>query len=719
MNIKVQCSCQTKFSFEVEPIEGRMPATIFCPTCGADATALANQVIQQNSSSATAAVATPKLGIRLQVAHQPAAPTPVADAGDAVAPAIEMCHRHPRNAATEHCVVCKKPICPECMQSFGFLCSINCRYRADQESIKVPVYKFQRNVVEKGETRKTVAIAAGVALVLLGIAVGWFWYISVGLKPRPFYSLKIPADRKGVYAKFLGPDQILLLKKNQVSLHSIKSKHDAWSTALADPKPDPEAKPASTKKTENGAAALEENLDFSAFEDYSSLKAPPFFNGDDLWVCMSHGTICVDLKTGSIKHTIPFQGRLTAFTPGDSTLLIVSEKVPTKKLVTQINLSSGEVKTAEVASSLREKVTDSKDLPSDVLPTASLLLKYEIEGQEKGHPSIYKWSSEFFPAGQNLVEMQVQLIEAKVTTVQTMKTPGPSNLNSDTRASTSARAVLEEISNEMKRNSGGGFKRVDQSRYAVTLRRTMEAGAADWTNEVVSLPAFFPQKTVDVLVAGKSLFLFDKQNKKIAESQLTYPIDDGFTSGYRSAGASPCVEANNVLYFFDKGVLTAMELPSGTVRWRLTSVGISGIQFDEKGMLYVSTTTAAPEDIQYSEQIKVADAIRPIILKVDPKLGKTLWKSQQNGSGCFLTGKFVYMTDAARSGAAMINAVEDAFGSTARGESSFQLYRINPSNGKKMWSFTKAGMPSNIDFSHNRILLHYSDEIQIMKFISF
>ena len=55
-----------------------------------------------------------------------------------------------------------------------------------------------------------------------------------------------------------------------------------------------------------------------------------------------------------------------------------------------------------------------------------------------------------------------------------------------------------------------------------------------------------------------------------------------------------------------------------------------------KGMLYVSTTTGSPEDIQYSEQIKMGDAAAPIILKVDPKSGKTLWKCDKSGSGCFL-----------------------------------------------------------------------------------
>jgi hypothetical protein len=694
-----------------------MPAEIFCPKCGADGTEYANQMIQQSSAGENAVVAAPtmqKPRIQLHVAKPVSAAIP-SESADGM-PAVERCHRHPRNAAVEHCVVCKKPICPECMQSFGFLCSVACRYRADQEKIRVPVYKLQKNAVEKTALRKHIAITASVLLVLFALIGAWFWYIMVGNKPRPFYSLKV-SDASGTYAKFLGPNQILLLSRKHAALHDIKSKKDVWSTAIDDPLPASDAKPASARGVAKRPNALDDD-DSEDFSDYSSARPEPFFHGDDLWLCLSHNVVGINLKTGAVKQTTPFKGRLSAFTPSESSLLVVSEKEPTKKIVTQINLGSGEIKTEEVASSLREKVSGPRDLPSNVLPTAALLLKRELDAEEKRTPSIYKFSSEFFPAGQNLVEMQVKLVEAKQESVQTMKAAGPSNLNQDTRASTSARSVAEEIFNEMKRNDTGGYKLVDNSRYAVLLRRTMENDAKDWSGEVNGLPVFFPQKTVDVLVAGKSLFLFDKQNKKIAEAQLAFPIDDTFTSGFGNGDRAPCVEANGALYFFDKGGLTTFSLSDGAVRWRLPSVGISEIQFDEKGMLYVSTTTGAPEDIQYSEQIKMNDAPAPIILKVDPKMGKTLWKCDQSGGGLFLTGKYVYITDVARGGFSMVHAVEQAFG-TAQAPGSFRILRINPSNGKKIWAFNKKGAPEDIDFSANRILLHYGTEIQVMKYLSF
>jgi uncharacterized protein YxjI len=62
MEIKVQCGCGTKYKFDVEPVNGRMPAPVSCPSCGANGTTDANQQMAQVLSSqpyATASSASP------------------------------------------------------------------------------------------------------------------------------------------------------------------------------------------------------------------------------------------------------------------------------------------------------------------------------------------------------------------------------------------------------------------------------------------------------------------------------------------------------------------------------------------------------------------------------------------------------------------------------------------------------------------------------------
>lgn len=49
--VKVLCGCGQKYSFEVEPVNGRMPSAIACPVCGADGTAAANQILAQTLAS--------------------------------------------------------------------------------------------------------------------------------------------------------------------------------------------------------------------------------------------------------------------------------------------------------------------------------------------------------------------------------------------------------------------------------------------------------------------------------------------------------------------------------------------------------------------------------------------------------------------------------------------------------------------------------------------
>jgi len=47
MDVKVVCGCGQKYVFDVEPVNGRMPIKVACPSCGADGTEAANNVLAQ------------------------------------------------------------------------------------------------------------------------------------------------------------------------------------------------------------------------------------------------------------------------------------------------------------------------------------------------------------------------------------------------------------------------------------------------------------------------------------------------------------------------------------------------------------------------------------------------------------------------------------------------------------------------------------------------
>jgi outer membrane protein assembly factor BamB len=235
----------------------------------------------------------------------------------------------------------------------------------------------------------------------------------------------------------------------------------------------------------------------------------------------------------------------------------------------------------------------------------------------------------------------------------------------------------------------------------------------------VGAPIFFPLRSVDLLTAGQSLTVFDKENKKLFDANLAYPIGDQFDPEHWDRLSAPAVEGNGALYFFDKGVLTAFSLPSGGVRWRLTSVGINRIQLDGRGALYVDSTTASPEDIQYSDQIKFQQAA-PVLLKIDPSSGHILWKAADCGRECFLSGPFLYAAIAEQGGIAMANGLAEAL-NAPRPDSPvfFHIYRLDPDDGKVLWRFFREDAPAELSFRQNRFLVRFGNDLEVWKFLSF
>jgi outer membrane protein assembly factor BamB len=179
-----------------------------------------------------------------------------------------------------------------------------------------------------------------------------------------------------------------------------------------------------------------------------------------------------------------------------------------------------------------------------------------------------------------------------------------------------------------------------------------------------------------------------------------------------ASAAAPCIERGDTVYFFDQGVLTAFDAKSGAARWRMPSVGISKIQFDDTGSLYVTTTSASPESIQYSEQVNLADKVEPIILKVDPSNGKVLWRVEKLGDECYLAGKYVYFTKT-RAPSGLIALTSHTIAAT-----NFRLYRFNPRNGKQVWEYYREGNPSSLDFHDNAILFQFPDRVEVLKFLA-
>jgi hypothetical protein len=89
--VKIECGCGQKYSFDVEPVNGRMESTIACPSCGTDGTGTANEIIARNLATQPAQPAVLQVsGARLAPAPPPipsAAPARPMAAPARIAPA--------------------------------------------------------------------------------------------------------------------------------------------------------------------------------------------------------------------------------------------------------------------------------------------------------------------------------------------------------------------------------------------------------------------------------------------------------------------------------------------------------------------------------------------------------------------------------------------------------------------------------------------------------
>ena len=317
------------------------------------------------------------------------------------------------------------------------------------------------------------------------------------------------------------------------------------------------------------------------------------------------------------------------------------------------------------------------------------------------------------PTRDGYLQFGSKLVEHRTVTRKVMKdAPTKSALDGPVNQAATA-AIANEILNEITRESLGDTVQEDESRYQATLRRP---GAPDWTGEVVGQPGFIPLDTVDLVTSRRAILVLDKNNKKLWEAKLTSDVaDDGGFEGESAVGAGPAVERGDALYVFDAAVLTAFERATGNARWRLPSVGIAGLFFDDKGMLYVNTSTASPDSLRYSRQIDVSQKTRTLVLKVDPKTGKTLWRTENDGLVTYLSGKYIYTVESSQGedGGGMGGI---KFGTAIPPH--IRIKRLKPSNGRVLWEHYEMRAPLDYHFDQNEIQILFRKELQVLRFMS-
>ena len=766
--MKLQCSCGAKYAFDITPEMLQNPVKFVCPNCGLDSSDFVNELIRQEFAGQTPPpppVAGPA-ALRLRIAHEE---TPAAQPQEAPV-ASQFCSRHRGELATERCAVCQKPICPKCLELFGYFCSPLCKGKAEAQNLDVPVFAGRKDVVESQFWRKIGLIFGAVGTVIVLALGGWTWYAWFGSVPHSYFSVRFE-DNDRAYSgrsQLVGKDQIVFLHGGTLARYDLKTKKQIWSQELVTKQQiddvikaedDMEARLDAENPGRYRHHRLPQDIERSVkqmLQAELSLRV----SGHNIWVGKGDELTHYDWDSGKVLReiTLPERGG-ELVENGDELLMLGAQSV------THISLASGDSRVEQFGAPGATMLASAHNSTGGGLPGTgannggpldpqkveaqaqnlklparialpALLANAQHEQQleaalkddsQHPRPKISKplqAKAESFQlvSGKNgFVQFSVRLLEKHLVARSAMKAPPTkSALDGDLNVTKTAE-VANEILNEMQRNAGGDSVTEDESRYQVTVHLPNATSASDWTGQVVGPPQLFVLKTVNVIVAGKTVIVLDKANKKLWQAALTYSIAAGGGGFFREEsqfGEGPCVEHGDTLYVFDQAVLTAFELNSGNARWRLPSVGVVGLFFDDKDNVYVNTTSGNPDDIKYSRQIDVSRTTDAVLFKVDPKTGKTLWSIKPGGFISYLSGKFIYTVQSYDPNPADEEVMNDMIAAMQK-PPYLRIARIRPADGRILWEHYQDRCPIDVRFNDNSIELIFKREVQMLRYLTF
>ena len=786
--MKVQCSCGAKYEFEITAAMSSRPVQFVCPACGTDASDFVDSLVRRQLgqsekppgepvpvTGSTSAIPQPP---RLGLARTAAAASASAEAPAERAPEGQPCLKHPGQWAAAKCYVCSKPICPKCMELFGYVCSPLCKAKAEAHGINIPVYGGQKSLREARSWRKVVWVSGTAGAVLALIFGVWFWYAWFGSIPKTVFSVRFPEVAFGGQSAFCGKDksQLVFIHGSTLARYDLKHGREVWSVPLLDAKKiadmaSAELKAMQQRNVQLADKGVEElpripsgDKMIEQIEQSAEADLGLHVRGQNIWVASSGKLVRYDWETGKSAQEMAIRGGGSGLIARGDDLMEVDTDSD-EPMVTHFNLASCETRSEPLGGSDKSNPNPAeakgrhgeslaglpvgmpgKDMgrpmdPAKVAEQAQNLsyaarialpatlansMNQErtlaaMSDQSRPTPSASSQpapeaSRSLIASKEGFIDLSVRVLESRIIERSAMKAaPAKSVLDGNLTAGNSLDASSEML-NEMQRSRGGDTVQEDQSRYQVTLRPP--GGAAEWTGEVVGPPRLFPLQTVNVLAAGKMILVFDKAGKKLWQSTLSFDLPGGAGStegGAPGYGQGPCVERNGSLYVYDQGVLTAFDVATGNARWRLPSVGIAGLFFDDRDLLYVNSTTAGPDRIKYSRQIDLSQKASVVVLKIDSKNGRVLWRTEQAGLVNYVWGKLVltvqsYQPDEEDSSTPDTGLETPPY---------LRIRRLDAGNGHELWEHFQQRCPLDIGFDKNLIRLVFKKEVQVLKFMVF
>ena len=531
--MKIQCSCGKKYEFDVTPEMINGPVRFVCASCGLDASEYVTQLVHQQHTPEVAQGAAPSPPAPVV----PAAPMRVVPATVASQPEA-VCAKHTREPAVEQCRVCSKPMCAQCMELFGYVCSPLCRARASSTGVEIPVFAGQKSVRE-ARRWKIMGWSAGSVAALVILALGtWFWYAWFGCVPRPVFSARFSDRSYSGQTSFAGKlsDQIVYLHGDTLARHEMASGKQVWARQLLDRKK--LAAEVQDELKEMAAAkvkAEDQGYTVGRMPDAEKMQKAKeknlaaamrlFVKGENVWVATTDKLVRFDWASGAPKSEVSIPAGAEISLAGDD--LVWLDDRADVPVIKQINSGTGEVRSVEIAGAasgakagnamtvaagpgvavngnrrpldpkkVAEQVENLSTQAKIALPAlvAASINQQRIEAELNEAPERPRLGAPraqrpqessmpplIVPTPDGYVQLTVKLLESRIVERVAMK-PAPAKpaLDGNITAAQSMEAA-SELLNEMQREAGGGTVRENLSRFEVALQTS--EGSGSWSGE--------------------------------------------------------------------------------------------------------------------------------------------------------------------------------------------------------------------------------------------
>ena len=667
ITVKILCDCGTKFAFDADETLTLARGVINCPNCGADAAAQTNaQLVAARPPAAThPPVAEPARAIRVSIRK----PVEVATAEEPVA-----------SEGIEPAAPTEPPLRSPFAQ-------------------RPPLTKSEKQIRLNRELDRRRRPYVPVAMVLLfGLVCFWGWYRFVGSKPKVTMDVQYERPERPIVPRLLGGDELLLVRNRDISLINLLSGEKLW------------------EKSFGNVTNFDDNMPI--FSEVSARVERPTpevrVTSNSFWVIWPDHVLNLTKAEGAPLVSIKLHADEPSILIGEQLLLLEKSPRATNKLAFDIfPLAGGKPQPFEVP-----------------LPARDITV-------------------ELVPDGGSVVAVQWRMIENRIITNKLATGPKVMTasgiekevdqnfdkvLNDNLTAGNSLNATVKLVEQLNRRDAAEEPAETyeDRSVYEVELRR-VHGGPSTWQGQINGHPSYFPLPTVDVVAGGSSFKVIDKSGKLKWESPLSYPLSrEGIDSSqfynatFHPFGNGrnfdeqdglryhfPFVERGDRLYAYDRGVLAAFDLNTGEVKWRVTSVGIRKIIFDQQGALYACSTLDGPQTIMKPNPNRQDDPVQAIV-KIETATGRVLWQAPHRGTDLFVSGKFLYSQWVG------VNLMDKAaaMGGNSAVIASCAIARIDPGSGDILWQRDYKGDPDTINIRGNQLLIQYPRWIEMVKFFS-